>query len=1269
MAITKRSVNTANDPKLGPIFQFKTYSRDNSPFYNNPSQIDFVTYNGSLYVCVENGTTYRNGNPTDNGFLLLVAKGSDGRPGVDGKEGPMGPMPNYNLKFDGKQLVIIDQNGVRKAVSPELTGPSWFPELHEHTIVWKRKEPDELGTPQDINLDELRPIEEHPVLFRLNSDNTKREAEETGPGYYIQWKREGNEEWTNLMSISELMNIALAGVSFWWADAKDGSTDIEGNPTQTLHFGHRQVQKATYDSSKLGNSRIADVVLGDVLFDAGEVPFKNYDDDVAALHTYICNLQQQVDNIVIPTRLSAFINDVPYVKTINTNAPNTAGEIKVKRIDGIEIVGDEGNVPFKTVAGQRIIRTSEQDPTNIDVYTKTEANQTFLTSNNIKTLAGVSLVKGADATGPAADVPLKTVGGQSIIGNGNIDLGDLDLNGVVKSVSVNGGTHVTPDPSGNVNLTVSGGSGSGISNIGLNLRIDSSTNKLQYQLIIDGEPQSWQNGPVLPSGGSGGSTIDNIEFTIDNGHLKYRITINNNLGSWVDAGAIPTGSGNGSVVYIQQILSSGTKIATITIDGTPVDIYAPSNGGGTNPGGDTPSGTVITYNTFLVYQRTNSNTQAPSTNTITAATWNVSTNELTLTSQYWTNHPGNATGDNDKYLWMTCATFRSDTGARVGNWSDPVCLTSRDAEAGDGNDSNHREFIYRSVTAAEYPVVVAVRPVKAQNNNDDDNFPPSDNLAVRQWGDHPVGISQEYPYELCSYRRKENGNWGEYSMPFIWSRWGEDGVDGDGIEYVYRLATVSEVEESNGSIVLKQSVARPSNSWTEDSPIAPWTDDPSGVNASTPYEFCSMRKTTTNIHTWGNWSEPALWANYVSVDANIDYQQIEATVLAAIQSDLNSLDTRLDSIEGNYAITTLDSENGLFSAVTGYKDANQTSFADLIVNAAAAKINANVGAAIWGPNSEKTLTNVKTELDAVSATATTAATQAIAGAINDARTEWSGADASITSTATRARYVWVAADGSLLEYTAEDVTNNVASKTVSGVTYTRTLVADAMSAIQQQADKISLVVGNNKLVGEDGALRASIVVSAINDSNVTIDANKINLNGYVTATELSTGSVTIAPSSIDNGYIGGSNGIHITANGITLGSGCTISWDNIDSETIPDLGGSGSGSGLDQSDVESIIDSYVDSTFLTTTIGSTYVETNDLFIINGNAKKINAQYIDVADLNISNSVTIGDVTYTAQDAATIANLITTGGGVLGNTAIWIGSAANCPYNDALIFTT
>lgn len=40
------------------------------------------------------------------------------------------------------------------------------------------------------------------------------------------------------------------------------------------------------------------------------------------------------------------------------------------------------------------------------------------------------------------------------------------------------------------------------------------------------------------------------------------------------------GGGGGSVVSFTQVLSSGTKIGIITIDGTPTDIYAPSGGGG-----------------------------------------------------------------------------------------------------------------------------------------------------------------------------------------------------------------------------------------------------------------------------------------------------------------------------------------------------------------------------------------------------------------------------------------------------------------------------------------------------------------------------------------------------------------------------------------------------------------------------------------------------------------------------------------------------------------
>ena len=43
-----------------------------------------------------------------------------------------------------------------------------------------------------------------------------------------------------------------------------------------------------------------------------------------------------------------------------------------------------------------------------------------------------------------------------------------------------------------------------------------------------------------------------------------------------------TEGGGGSSVSVTQIQSTGTKIATITVDDTPTDLYAPTGGGGGN---------------------------------------------------------------------------------------------------------------------------------------------------------------------------------------------------------------------------------------------------------------------------------------------------------------------------------------------------------------------------------------------------------------------------------------------------------------------------------------------------------------------------------------------------------------------------------------------------------------------------------------------------------------------------------------------------------------
>lgn len=76
---------------------------------------------------------------------------------------------------------------------------------------------------------------------------------------------------------------------------------------------------------------------------------------------------------------------------------------------------------------------------------------------------------------------------------------------------------------------------------------------------------------LIPSGGSGGSTVEweQIQLT---GTKIATITIDNVP---VDVYA-PSGGGSGDEVSWAQVLGSGTKIGTITINDTPIDVYAPT---------------------------------------------------------------------------------------------------------------------------------------------------------------------------------------------------------------------------------------------------------------------------------------------------------------------------------------------------------------------------------------------------------------------------------------------------------------------------------------------------------------------------------------------------------------------------------------------------------------------------------------------------------------------------------------------------------------------
>lgn len=207
----------------------------------------------------------------------------------------------------------------------------------------------------------------------------------------------------------------------------------------------------------------------------------------------------------------------------------------------------------------------------------------------------------------------------------------------------------------------------------------------------------------------------------------------------------------------------------------------------------------------------------------------------TSDGQVWTDDAVGPDSDNP-YEWASKRVKVNDTW---GEFTHPALWAKFSFDGAPGVDGTDVEWIFKRTSSNTAP--------NTPSTSDEDGYVPSG------WTNNPTGPNYERPYEWTCVRYKTGGHWGGYSAASLWAKWsfnGEDGVDGEGVEYIFtRTAT-----EDPGTVPEVPTVAE------YDNPPAPWTDDPMGVDATYRYEWVSKRNKVEGV--WGAFSSPSIWARY-----------------------------------------------------------------------------------------------------------------------------------------------------------------------------------------------------------------------------------------------------------------------------------------------------------------------------------------------------------------------------------------------------------------------
>lgn len=255
-------------------------------------------------------------------------------------------------------------------------------------------------------------------------------------------------------------------------------------------------------------------------------------------------------------------------------------------------------------------------------------------------------------------------------------------------------------------------------------------------------------------------------------------------------------------------------------------------------------------------------------------------NNTTTYPQGWGPHDSELTPP----IWTSTRTFSTSEASTDKQWSLPTQITGENGLP--GVDGITTEFIY--YLGEKEPNVTGL-----PSPNESGYVPPIET----GWTPSPTGVDEDNTTEWCSLRKidRETKKWGPWEKAFIWSKYGINGQDGDGVQYIYLKNTGTQPKNptplhyNDPSYDVYKSYQNKDTEWVPpadssyinidgetvqyksgDDKSGIWLDNPSDVTAEFQSQWVCSRKyrkigednNGKTIMAWEAFSAPALWGRF-----------------------------------------------------------------------------------------------------------------------------------------------------------------------------------------------------------------------------------------------------------------------------------------------------------------------------------------------------------------------------------------------------------------------